>query len=110
MADDADGTGGSDRRDRREAIRIALGLLAIVALLALGLMLLGPSLEQAVAQHLAPGLGLRSAFAWGFGVTVALFIAFAVVAGEGVIGELPVMLATFLAFWVIFSLTVAWIF
>ena len=99
-----------DRRDRREAVRIALGLGAILVLLAVGVVLIGPMAQAFFAESLAPGLGVKAAFAWGFVVAFALFVVFAVVAGDGVIGELPVMLATFLAFWAIFSLTIAWIF
>ena len=97
-------------RDRREAVRIGLALLALVIILAVAALLAGPILSAFFAESLEPGVGVKSAFAWGFGLTVAVFVVFAIVAGDGVIGELPIMLAAFIAFWVIFSLTVAWIF
>ena len=110
MADRDQEPGRADRRDRGEAVRIALGLAAIVVVLALAAVLLGPMAQAFFADSLAPGLGVKAAFAWGFGVAFTVFVVFAVVAGDGVIGELPIMLAAFLAFWAIFSLTIAWIF
>lgn len=103
-------TGERSRRDRREAIRIALGLLLLVVVLGVTAILAGPMLQAIFYDALEPGLGTRTAFVWGFGLTFALFIVFAIVAGDGVIGELPIMLGGFLAFWAIFSLSIAWIF
>lgn len=100
----------NDRRDRREAIRIAVGLLAIAAVVAIVAVLAAPVVQVFFAESLAPGLGVKTAFAWGFALTFVVFVVFAVVAGDGVIGELPIILAGFLAFWAIFSLTIAWIF
>ena len=98
------------RRDRREAVRIAVGLLLLVIVLGVAAVLAGPMLQAIFYDALEPGLGTRTAFVWGFGLTFALFIVFAIVAGDGVIGELPIMLGGFLAFWAIFSLSIAWIF
>ena len=106
----AEEEGSTARRDRRDARRIATGLVLLVVVLALAALLAGPMLQAFFYASLEPGLGVKAAFAWGFGLTFAMFVAFAIVAGEGVIGELPIMLAAFLAFWVIFSLSVAWIF
>ena len=106
----AGGNGRSGRRDRREALRIGLGLVVLVVLLGVAALLAGPVLQAIFYESLEPGLGVKAAFAWGFGLTFAVFIVFAVVAGDGVIGELPIMLGAFLAFWVIFSLTIAWMF
>ena len=100
-------TGG---HDRREAVGIAVGLLLLVVMLGVAAMLAGPALQAIFYDSLEPGLGVRSAFVWGFGLTFAIFIIFALVSGDGMIGELPIMLGAFLAFWAIFSLSIAWIF
>lgn len=100
----------SDGRDRREALRILAGLAVVLVVVALGIFLVWPEVQIISAEHLEPGLGLKTAFLWGFGLAFAVFVAFAIVSGDGLVGELPVMLGTFLLFWVIFSLVVAWIF
>ena len=104
------GTGQADRADRREALRIVLGFALLAGLVALAAFVLWPEAESLAATYLEPGLGVKGAFAWGFGITFAVFVVFAVVAGDGLLGELTVMLGAFLAFWVIFSLSLAWIF
>lgn len=102
--------GGDGGRDRREAVRIGVALLALLVLLGLTALFAGPVLQAIFYDSLEPGLGVRTAFIWGFGLTFAVFVVFAIVAGDGVIGELPIMLGAFLAFWAIFSLSIAWIF
>lgn len=85
---------------------LLLATLAVIALLGyLGL----PLLAEAEAA-LAPGIGLKTATLWGFGTTVVLFLLFALVAGDGILGELPFMLGAFFTFFAILSLLIAWIF
>lgn len=95
-----------DRRDIRRAWAVFAGLALVVAL-AVAAAVLVPGFAGA---HLAPGLGLKTASIVGFGVTFVVFVVFAVAAGDGVLGELPVMLAGFLFFWAIFTTTLAWVF
>ena len=85
---------------------IILGGLALVGLSAW----LGLPLLQDAAASLQPGLGIKDAALGAFITTVVLFVLFALVAGDGVIGELPVMLLGFFAFFVIITLLIAWIF
>ena len=59
---------------------------------------------------MAPGMGLKTGILWGFGVTVTLFVLFAMVAGDGLFGELPFMLGAFFLFFAVFSLLITWIF
>jgi len=47
---------------------------------------------------------------WGFGVTVALFVLFALVAGDSLIGEIQYMLGSFFGFFLILTLLIAWVF
>lgn len=92
--------------DLRLLALLTLGVLAIIALLGyFGLPLLGEA-----AGALAPGIGLKTASLWGFAVTVVLFIVFALVAGDGVLGELPFMLGAFFIFFAILTLLIAWVF
>lgn len=85
-------------------------LLLVVAAVIAGLGYVGAPLLETATAALAPGMGLKTAVLWGFGVTVALFVVFALVAGDGLVGELPFMLGAFFLFFVVFSLLIAWIF
>lgn len=87
----------------------AVVLAAGAVLIGLGIGFGIPALEQAVAA-LAPGIGLKDAALWSFGVTVVLFVLFAVIAGDGLIGELQFMLGGFFLFFAVFTLLIAWIF
>ena len=103
-------SGDHDRRDRRDATRIAIALVGLAVLVGIILLIAGPAVQGFIGDSLAPGVGVKSAFIWGFGLTFAVFVVFALVSGDGVVGELPVMLGGFLVFWLIFSFSVAWIF
>ena len=84
-------------------LAVAAGLLAV-------LFLAGGPLVQEMAAAFAPGVGLREAAVWGFGVTVALFVLFALVAGDGVFGEIQFMLSSFFGFFLVLTLLIAWVF
>lgn len=88
---------------------VGLLLLATLAVIAL-LGYLGLPLLAEAETALAPGIGLKTATLWGFGTTVVLFLLFAMVAGDGILGELPFMLGAFFTFFAILSLLIAWIF
>ncbi|NCC40448.1 MAG: hypothetical protein EOM21_13515 [Gammaproteobacteria bacterium] len=91
-----------------------LKLLAIVILIAvIGLVLLAVFLLPAatpIVGTLNQGLGIKASVPWGFGLTVALLAFFALVAGDGLLGELQFMLGAFFSFFVILTLLIAWVF
>jgi hypothetical protein len=88
---------------------LAVILAAGVALLVLAIVFGGPLLAG-VSAALAPGVGLKDAAVWGFGVTFIMFIVFAIAAGDGLLGEIQFMLIGFFAFFVIITLLIAWVF
>jgi len=96
--------------DNRGDLRV-LGVLILAAtvFVAVVALLLAPVGQDALAV-LSDGVGLKSAFIWGFGTTVALFVLFALVAGDSLIGELQFMLGSFFFFFVVLSLLIAWVF
>ncbi len=97
----------ADVEDRKLTTRLFLGIVVVVALLGGALFFLaGPVIAEAVA----PGVGLRTAAIISFFVTLAVVLVMAVVAGEGLIGEIQFMLAGFAGFFVVFWLLIAWIF
>ena len=85
-------------------------LLVVVLIVVAALGYFGAPLLEATTTALAPGMGLKTGILWGFGVTVTLFILFALVAGDGLFGELPFMLGAFFLFFAVFSLLITWIF
>ena len=96
--------------EKRSELRTwAVVLVVVGALVVAGAFLGLPLLEQG-AGALEPGVGLKTAALWSFGVTVALMIVFAIAAGDGFIGELQYMLLAFFAFFVIITLLIAWVF
>ena len=100
----------SDARDKKSARLAGIAMLVLVLVVLAVLLLLMPELESAVATHFTPGVDLRGAALAGFIVTVLLFVLFAVVAGDGLIGELQFMIAGFFSFFVMLTLMIAWIF
>jgi hypothetical protein len=98
---------GTESRGDLKILAIVLGVAALFLVIAFTF---GASLINGLTFALGPGLGLKEAAKWSFGVTVALFIVFAIAAGDGLIGELQYMLLGFFAFFVIITLLIAWAF
>jgi len=99
-----------DVQDRKNA-RLAGIALVVLSLLALGIVaLFVPAAGDFIASSLTPGVDLKGAAFAAFIVTVALFIVFAAVSGDGLLGELQFMLAAFFSFFLILTFLIAWIF
>lgn len=102
--------GELDNRDKAESRKIAIVLITLVVVLGVAVALLLPMLGEMAALHLSPGLDLKEAAVISFFVTVVMMIIFAVVSGDGVVGEIPFILGGFFLFFVIIWLLLAWIF
>lgn len=102
--------GESDRKDKKEARVVAITLVVLVLVVAIGMLILVPSLSEFSATYLEPGLGLKNASIAAFFVTLVVMIVFAVASGDGLIGELQFLLPGFLGFFLIFWLMIAWVF
>ena len=89
-------------------------LLVICGLVVLGIVLLAliflPSTGAWFVELFEPGLGLKTSSIIGFFVASALLIVFALVSGDGMIGEIQFMILGFLVFFFIFTLMIAWVF
>jgi hypothetical protein len=88
---------------------LAVVLMALVLLIVILASYLAPAAAPALAA-LNAGMGLKPAAIWGFGLTVGLFVLFALVAGDGLFGEIQFMLGSFFAFFLILTLLIAWVF
>jgi hypothetical protein len=97
------GEGGGDLKIFAVALLVAVLLVVILVVNLL------PAAAPALAA-LNEGMGLREAALWGFGVTVGLFVLFALVAGDGILGEIQFMLGSFFGFFLILTLLLAWVF
>lgn len=88
---------------------LAVALLVVALLLGALIVFFLPAAAPAVAA-LNEGMGLKAAVPWGFGLTVGLFVLLAIVAGDGLLGELQFMLGSFFSFFLVLTLLIAWVF
>lgn len=91
--------------------KLSIGLFtAIAAVLIFGgavlFLIAGPALYEMTAG----GIDLRMAAVIAFFVTIAVIVVMAVVAGDGLLGEIQYMLLGFAGFFVVFWFMIAWIF
>jgi len=96
-----------DIEDRKLTIRLFAAIVVAVAVAGALLFFFGGPL---IAEHLEPGLGLKTSAVISFAVTLAVIVVMAVVAGEGLLGEIQFMILGFAGFFVILWLLIAWIF
>lgn len=94
----------------RGDLRILIVLLGVALAIVVIALLFGGPVVEGVSTVFNEGLGLKTAAIWSFFVTVALFVLFAIVAGDGLIGELQFMLGAFFSFFAILTLLIAWVF
>ncbi len=94
----------------RSDLKILLILLAAAGVVVVLALTLGAPLIAEARAAIEPGIGLKTAALWGFGVTVVLLIVFALVAGDSLLGELQYMLGAFFSFFAVITLLIAWVF
>lgn len=97
-------------KDQQEAIKIVAGISVALLILVGLLVFILPEATGIMHESLEPGLGLKDAAVIAFALTVVIFIVFAVVAGDGLIGELQFMIGGFSGFFVFLWLMLAWVF
>lgn len=99
-----------DQKDKAVSRKLAIGLLVIAVFLGVAIMLMIPIAAEVAAIHFAPGLGLKTSAIIAFFVTIFVLGFFAVVSGDGLLGEIQFVLGSFLLFFLIFWLMLAWLF
>ena len=102
--------GETDEKDKNESRKIAIALIALILVLAIVAVLMLPALTEIATTHLSPGLGLKDAAVISFFVTLVVMIVFAIVAGDGLLGEIQFILFGFFLFFFILWIFIAWIF
>jgi len=96
-----------DIDDRRLTVWLFAILVAVILVAGALFVIFG---GQLISEHLEPGLGLRASALVSFVVTLLVVIVMAVVAGEGLLGEIQFMILGFGGFFLVFWLLIAWIF
>jgi hypothetical protein len=94
----------------RGDLRILAVVFAVTAACLILIFMVGVPLAAEAIASLEVGVGPKEAAKWSFGTTVVLFLVFAVVAGDGLLGELQYMLLGFFAFFAIITVLIAWAF
>ncbi len=107
-------TSAGDPSDRRRAL-ILLAVIVVGVLVAAGLFvsLIVLELPKIVAfadEVFTPGLGLRTAAIIAAVVSFLVLIVFAIVSGDGIIGELAFVIPGFFVFFLFFWIMTAWVF
>lgn len=102
--------GDADNKDKNESRKIAILLISLVIMLGVAVLLMFPFAADFIAVHFSPGVGLKASAIIAFFVTITVMVLFALVAGDGLLGELQFMLGGFFSFFVIIWLLIAWIF
>ena len=98
---------GTERSSELKMWGLVLGIGLVLVILGV---VFGPPLLADLAAALEPGIGLKTASLWSFGVTFVMFLVFAIVAGDGILGEIQFMLGGFFLFFIIITLLIAWVF
>ena len=107
-------TSAGDPSDRRRALILlavmVLAILVVAGLLVSLLVLELPAMVSFVDEVFSPGLGLRTAAIIAAVVSFLVLIAFAIVSGDGVIGEIAFVIPGFFVLFLFFWIMTAWVF
>ena len=97
-----------DQKKRTLTISVLLGIVVIAIIVAAALLML--DLARIGSDIFGEGLGLKDAAITSFFLSVGLLVLFALVAGDGLLGEIQFLLASYVGMFVINWLLIAWIF
>jgi hypothetical protein len=97
-----------DQKKQTLTISVLLGIVVIAIIVATALLM--PELARIGNEIFGEGLGLKDAAIIAFFLSVGLLMLFALVAGDGLLGEIQFLLASYVGMFVINWLLIAWIF
>ena len=97
-----------DQKKRTLTISVLLGIVIIAIIVAAALLM--PDLARIGSDIFGEGLGLKDAAITSFFLSVGLLVLFALAAGDGSLGEVQFLLASYVGMFVINWLLIAWIF
>jgi len=96
--------------DTREKLLWGLAIAVLLGVVFLLLAWVVPDVMAGVGAALEPGVSLKSAAKYAFVLTVVVLAFFAIVAGDGLLGELQYILPAFFTFFVFNWILIAWVF
>ena len=99
-----------DSKPTNNILKIFGYVTAGIALIAFIYFLVLPYTAEFVNIYFEEGIGLKPAAVISFFVSIATVVLFAMVGGDGLIGEVQYMFAAFFTYFFIIWLLVAWIF
>jgi hypothetical protein len=106
--------GEVDNKDKNESRRIVISLFLLVVVVGVGVYFLLPSLIEILSVHFFPhfssGLGFKDSAVLSFFVTLVVIVILVIVSGDGLLGEIQFVFASFFLFFVIFWFLIAWVF
>ncbi len=97
-------------KSKTNFLTIFLYLVGSIAILSFIYFLVIPSSMEFIDIYFEEGVGLKSAAVIAFFVSVLTVVLFAMVGGDGLIGEVQYMFGAFFTFFFIIWLLIAWIF
>ena len=87
-----------------------VGSLVVLGLIAIGIAWVVPDMMAGVSAALEPGVSMKSAAKYAFVLTLVVLGFFAVVSGDGLLGEIQYILPAFFTFFIFNWLLIAWVF
>ena len=101
-----------DQKKQTLTLSIFLGIVIVIVFVSVivAAVLLMPELARIGNDIFGEGLGLKDAAIIAFFLSVGLLVVFALVAGDGLLGEVQFLLASYVGMFVINWLLIAWIF
>jgi len=97
-----------DQKKQTLTLSVLLGVVVIAIIVAASLLM--PELTRIGNDIFGEGLGLKDAAIIAFFLSVGLLVLFALVAGDGLLGEVQFLMASYAGMFVINWLLIAWIF
>jgi hypothetical protein len=89
---------------------VGAGGIVIAAAIAFAFLFFGGAAPPALLAGINEGVTLKTAAIIGVIASIVLLVVLAVVAGDGLVGEVQYLIAGFFLFFVFFTLFVAWVF
>ncbi len=89
---------------------VGAGGIVVAAAMALAFLAFGGGAPASMFAGLNEGISLKTAAIAGVVASVVLLVVLAVVAGDGLVGEVQYLIAGFFLFFIFFTLFVAWVF
>jgi len=100
----------SDKKDRYDAMSVAIGVLIVTLITCAGALFLYPTVVGFIETEITPGIDLKTAAVIAFVISFIAIIILAIASGDGLIGELQFAIPGFFLFYCVVWFQIAWVF